>query len=56
MNAEFWHMGGYALYVWGSFGMTLLLLVVEPLMLRQRRRAVLKRVARFNRIRTGEQS
>jgi heme exporter protein CcmD len=23
MNAEFWNMGGYALYVWGSFGATL---------------------------------
>jgi len=29
MNAEFWNMGGYALYVWGSFGMTLLPRVIE---------------------------
>ena len=28
---EFWHMGGYGLYVWGSYGATLLLMVLEPL-------------------------
>ena len=25
--ADFWHMGGYALFVWLSFGITYLLLV-----------------------------
>ena len=50
MNAEFWHMGGYALYVWGSFGMTFLLLVMEPLLLNQRRRAIIRRVVRIKRM------
>ena len=50
MNAEFWHMGGYALYVWGSFGMTFLLLVTEPLLLNQRRRAIIRRVVRIKRM------
>ena len=27
--AEFWAMGGYALYVWGSVGVTALLIVLE---------------------------
>ena len=27
--AEFWAMGGYAVYVWGSVGVTALLLAVE---------------------------
>ncbi len=44
---EFFNMGGYALYVWGSFGVALLLMVVEPLMLRSRRRNVLRRISRI---------
>jgi heme exporter protein D len=36
--ADFADMGGYALYVWGSYGMALLALGWELLMLRQRRR------------------
>jgi heme exporter protein D len=27
--SQFWAMGGYALYVWGSVGVTALLLAVE---------------------------
>jgi heme exporter protein D len=37
--SDFLNMGGYALYVWGSFGATALCMVVEPLLLRQRRQA-----------------
>ena len=44
---EFFNMGGYALYVWGSFGVALLLMVVEPLMLRSRRRSILRRISRI---------
>ena len=47
--AEFFHMGGYALYVWGSFGVTALLMVAEPLLLKQRRQGVLKRLRRIAR-------
>ncbi|MDR3353153.1 MAG: heme exporter protein CcmD [Zoogloeaceae bacterium] len=44
--ADFLAMGGYALYVWGSFGVTLLLLLLEPLLLSRQRRALLARLAR----------
>ena len=27
--SQFWDMGGYGLYVWGSMGMTALLLLLE---------------------------
>ena len=27
--AEFWHMGGYAFYVWGSVGVCMALLALE---------------------------
>jgi heme exporter protein D len=35
--AEFFAMGGYALYVWGSFGVTALALALETILLRKRR-------------------
>jgi len=38
---EFFAMGGYGLYVWGSFGITAVCVVAELVMLRQRRRAAL---------------
>jgi heme exporter protein D len=40
--SEFFAMGGYALYVWGSFGVTALLLAGEIVLLRARRRRVLE--------------
>ena len=44
---EFFYMGGYALYVWGSFGMTALLMILEPIMIRNRRQQTLRRVSRL---------
>ena len=38
--SEFVRMGGYGFYVWGSYGVTLVLLGGEVLMLLKRRRAV----------------
>ncbi len=52
--AEFFDMGGYALYVWGSFGVSALLMVLEPIMLRNYRRSVLQRIARIIRIKAGD--
>ncbi len=42
--SEFFAMGGYALYVWSSFGICALVLVLEPLMVRTRFRAVVRRL------------
>ena len=53
--SEFFHMGGYALYVWGSFGMTAVLMLAEPVLLLNRRRSVVQRVARLVRMRREEQ-
>ena len=36
---EFLHMGGYALYVWGSYAVTLGLLALEAALLVSRERA-----------------
>ena len=38
---DFIHMGGYGLYVWGSYALTLAVLVAEPLMAAARRRRAL---------------
>jgi len=38
---EFFAMGGYAFYVWGSFGATAFVVAVEMLSLRARRRRAL---------------
>lgn len=43
---EFFAMGGYALYVWGSFGACALLLVMEPLLARRRLTAVRRLLCR----------
>jgi heme exporter protein D len=40
--AEFFAMGGYGLYVWGSFGLTALLMAVEPVLARRRHQRALQ--------------
>jgi len=39
--AEFWAMGGYALYVWGSVGVTFIALVIEVWAARAARQSTL---------------
>ena len=51
--SDFFAMGGYAAYVWGSYGVTAGLIVVEIMTLRNRRRAALEQLGRRN---TGEQA
>lgn len=38
---EFWAMGGYAVYVWGSFGVCALAMALEPCLIAKRRAAIL---------------
>jgi heme exporter protein D len=40
--AEFFAMGGYGLYVWGSFGLTAVLMTAEPLLAARRRQRALQ--------------
>ena len=42
---EFFHMGGYALYVWGSYAVTLALIAVEAVVLVRREREITGRLA-----------
>jgi heme exporter protein D len=47
--SDFLNMGGYALYVWGSYLVTILALIMELLRLRSRNRALRKTlISEFN--------
>jgi len=46
----FFEMGGYAIYVWPSFGIALLLMAIEPLLLRRRKTLAVKRIRRLQRM------
>jgi heme exporter protein D len=39
--SDFFHMGGYGLYVWGSYAVTLVLMLAEPVLAARRRRRAL---------------
>lgn len=51
--SEFFNQGGYAWFVWGSYGMCLLLLAAEVLTLRKERRTILTRLGRLLRLRAS---
>jgi len=40
--SEFFAMGGYALYVWGSFGLTAAVMLIEMVVIRNRRTELLR--------------
>ena len=41
----FWAMGGYGLYVWGSFGVCALIMAIEPVLARRRHAQAMKQLA-----------
>ena len=43
---DFLHMGGYGLYVWGSFGVTALIMIVEPIIVARNRKNTISRLKR----------
>ncbi len=43
--ADFWAMGGYGFYVWGSFGVTAILMALEVGWVSQQRQRALAQVA-----------
>ncbi len=53
--AEFFAMGGHALYVWGSFGACAALMIVEPILARRRRSNALIELRREIRARKESQ-
>jgi len=49
--SEFFAMGGYAFYVWGSYGVTALFLVLEVVLIILRKRTITQRLGRRIRMR-----
>ncbi|MCF6234995.1 MAG: heme exporter protein CcmD [Gammaproteobacteria bacterium] len=47
---EFFAMGGYAFYVWGSFGVFALCVLIEVVAVRQRKRTIFQRLGRMIRL------
>jgi heme exporter protein D len=45
--AEFFNMGGYGLYVWGSVGVTLALMFSEVVLVRMRKSSAIRRMIRM---------
>jgi heme exporter protein D len=52
--ARFFNMGGYAFYVWGSFGVALVSMGIEVLLLRRRRRALLRQAKQAHKMNAWE--
>jgi heme exporter protein D len=46
--AEFLDMGGYAFYVWGSFGISALVVIVEVWQVRAQRKNILRNLFNEN--------
>jgi heme exporter protein D len=44
--SDFIAMGGYGFYVWGSVGVTAVLLTLEPILIKQRQRNTIARLKR----------
>jgi heme exporter protein D len=50
---DFFSQGGYAFFVWSSYGVTISLLVIEIIQLRRQSRTILARLGRLLRMRAG---
>ena len=41
---EFFAMNGYAWYIWGSYGMALLIFIIEIMMVRHRKKLIVEQL------------
>jgi len=48
--ADFFAMGGYAFYVWGSFGVAALFMIAEPILVARGHRTLKQRLGRMIRM------
>jgi len=48
--SEFFYMGGYGAYIWSAMGATTILMLLEPILLTIKRRAILQEVKRNKRL------
>ncbi len=50
---EFFAQGGYAFYVWGSYGLAAILMIAEIIQLNRRHETILTRLGRLVRMRSN---
>jgi len=48
--AEWFAMGGYGFYIWGSYGVTALFMIVEAILVVRQKRTLLQRLGRMVRM------
>ena len=48
--AAFWAMGGKGAYVWGSYGVTALVIVLEVILVLRRRKETVRRLLKLRRV------
>jgi len=48
--ADFFYIGGYAWYVWGSYGVCLVFIIGEVILVRRNNKSIKARVARIARL------
>lgn len=54
--SEWFAMGGHGLYIWGSYFVTALFMIVEVILVMRRRRSVVQRLGRMIRMKDSEVS
>ena len=47
---EFFHMGGFGVYIWSAMSTALVLMLLEPIMLVMKRRSVLANIKKIKRL------
>ena len=53
--SEFFNMGGYGYHVWGIMLLTFVMMLIEPINLKQQRKILLQRIQRNKRVRQKQQ-
>jgi heme exporter protein D len=54
--SNFWHMGGYGFYVWGSYAVALVCIIAEIVLLAQRKRTLLRQLTQMLRLARKERN
>ena len=52
MLSEFFSMGGYGAYIWSSFALTLVVLLLEVASVRSKHKKIVQRIRRIQQLRT----
>ncbi len=48
--SEFFHMGGFGVYIWSAMATALVLMILEPVLLMMKRRSIIKEIKQIKRL------